>query len=74
MLYFDLPPTRDRYVAEVRNLLAFHCKPFCIVGPPRASVWELQREIGGARLGRRCLVVGWSLVRLKSRYTVIESM
>jgi len=71
MLCFDMPPTRDRYVAEVRNLLAFDCRPICIVGRPRASLRELRVALGGARHTTHTFLVGGSVVALSSDCTVL---
>jgi hypothetical protein len=71
MLVIRLPPNKERYIAEVRNLLAFRMS-FLIEGRPRASAFELQRALGGTRIGARSVVVGQTIVSLKANYTLIE--
>jgi len=71
MIYFALPPTRDRYVAEVRNVLNLWSRPVCIVGPPRASALELSFELGGRLLSGSLFRVDRTLVRVGSDHTLI---
>lgn len=71
MFYFDLPPTHDRYIAEVKNLLNMRCRPLCILGQPRASLRELRRALGGWKYASNALVIGESVVALSNEYTVI---
>ncbi len=50
MIYFGLPPTRDRYLAEIKNVLGLRVRPVCICGPPKASVCEIERFLGATRM------------------------
>jgi len=74
MLFFDLPLTRDRYVAEVRNFLCVRCRPLCIVGAPRASLRELRVELGGERLSRNSFRVGGSVVVVHKHCTIVYKL
>lgn len=71
MLMVRMPPNKERYIAEVRNLLAFRMS-FRVEGRPRASAFELHRALGGTRMGARSVVVGQTIVSLKANYTLIE--
>lgn len=44
MLYFSLPPSRERYLAEIKNLLNVRTRPLCIMGVPRVSFDSLIRH------------------------------
>lgn len=72
MLFFSLPPTKDRYIAEVRNFLRFSTRPLCIVGEPRASPRELRVELGGVKLSRNSFQVGETVVRVHRNCTIVE--
>lgn len=71
MIYFQQPPSRDRFVAEVRNILRFRTRPVCILGKPRASAKELCLALGGERLSRGSFWSGGSLVIVEDDCTVI---
>ena len=72
MLVLNSPPNKERYVAEIRNLLTFQCGCLCVRGRPRASARELARALGGAQFGARSVLINETLVSLKSNYTLIE--
>jgi hypothetical protein len=71
MIFLSLPPTRERYVAEVRNLLTFRCRPICMVGPPRARLWELREALRGLALSKIAFRVGSSVVVVTKNGTYI---
>jgi len=47
MIFLDAPPTRDRFVAEVHNLIRLRTRPICLAGAPRASTRAVAREFKG---------------------------
>jgi len=71
MLFLCLPPTCDRYVAEIRNLLNLRCRPLCVVGRPRATTSELRKALGGEKLGKRSFCVRNCIITLTSSCTVL---
>jgi hypothetical protein len=72
MLVLNGPPNKERYVAEIHNLLAFNCGTLCVRGRPRASARELARALGGAQFGARSVIINEALVSLKNNYTLVE--
>lgn len=71
MIFISLPPTRERYLAEIRNLLGFRCRPFYIMGKPRASFCELKQALKGVAIGKNALRVGNSTVEISSKGTYV---
>lgn len=71
MIVVAMPPNKERYIAEVRNLLAFRIC-FRIEGRPRATAWELQRALGGVRIGARSLILRGAIVSVRDNYTLIQ--
>ena len=71
MLVVRVPPNKERYIAEVRNLLAFRIC-FRIEGRPRATAWELQRALGGVWIGARSLILRGAIVSIRDNYTLIQ--
>ncbi len=71
MLVVGLPPNKERYIAEVRNLLAFRMC-FRIEGRPRAKAWELQRALGGVRMGTHTVFIGSTVVTVRTNCTTLE--
>ena len=71
MLYFDMPPTKERYVAEIKNLLAINTRPLCIAGRPRVYIWELRQLLRGKRKCNKSFVVGSNVITLDRNFTYI---
>ena len=60
MIYMGCPPTYDRYLAEIKNVLRLRTRPVCIYGPPKATVGEIKRFLNANRVSRYVLQVGGS--------------
>gem|GEM_PF-6632402 len=71
MITFSMPPSQDRYIAEIKNLLSFSTRPLCISGPPRVHIWELRRILHGKRNSKNSFIVGSNLITLSKCYTYI---
>jgi hypothetical protein len=71
LLNVGLPPTKERYIAEVRNLLAFRLG-FRVCGRPRATASELQRALGGVRMGTHTVFIGSTVVTVRTNCTTLE--
>jgi hypothetical protein len=62
MIFIPSPPTFDRYVAEIRNLVWFRCRPFYIVGRPHGSVRQLRLALDGRKLSKNAFRMGDSTI------------
>lgn len=71
MIVVAMPPNKERYIAEVRNLLAFRVC-FRIEGRPRATAWELQRALGGSWIGARSVILQGTIVSVRDNHTLIQ--
>jgi hypothetical protein len=66
MIFVESPPTFDRYVAEIRNLVWFRCRPFYIVGRPKVSVRTLRLALNGLKLSRDSFRIGETIITVSS--------
>lgn len=72
MLFFNMPPNGERYVAELNNLLEFETRPLCIRGTPRVHIWELRKQLNGRKNDKNSFIVKNSKITLHQNFTLIE--
>lgn len=72
MLYLNMPPTKDRYIAEIKNLLCINARPFCIQGAPRVHASRLCRILHGVKVDKNSFLVGSTLIIVLKDGTFLE--
>ncbi len=74
MLIFFCPPTKERYLAEIKNLLNFKTRPLCIVGTPRASVYQICSYLKiPLSFHNHCYIENSEIVVLKNKLYILNS-
>lgn len=72
MLYVSLPPTPERYIAEIHNLSLIKALPFCIIGQPRATVSQVEKALSGISCSSNTILTRTGVfVTLCEDYTLI---
>lgn len=72
MLTFDMPPTKDRYIAEIKNLLEFDTRPLCIDGRPVFHIKTLCKRLNGKLGPHNSCVVKNTRISLINNVTILE--
>jgi hypothetical protein len=74
MLIFSCPPTKERYLAEIKNLLKFKTRPICIMGKPRANINQIYLYLNSSFVFRNhCYIDSSEIIVLQNKLYILNA-